>query len=127
MRKPNQRRAASEVRSVCSGVEAATAAWHPLGWEPQWFSEIEKFPSAVLAHHYPDVPNLGDMTNFKEWKDDSIDLLVGGTPCQSFSVAGLRKGLDDPRGNLMLTYLAIAAQYQPQSGWFGRTSPAYLS
>jgi DNA (cytosine-5)-methyltransferase 1 len=101
--------------SVCSGVEAATAAWHPLGWKPQWFSEIEKFPSAVLAHHYPDVPNLGDMTQFKEWPiDRSIDLLVGGTPCQSFSVAGLRKGLDDPRGNLMLTYLAIAAQYQPK-------------
>ena len=101
--------------SVCSGVEAATVAWHPFGWEPQWFSEIEKFPSAVLQHHYPDVPNLGDMTKFKEWPSDrSIDLLVGGTPCQSFSVAGLRKGLDDPRGNLMLTYLAIAAQYQPQ-------------
>jgi DNA (cytosine-5)-methyltransferase 1 len=101
--------------SVCSGVEAATTAWHPLGWEPQWFSEIEKFPSAVLAHHYPDVPNLGDMTKFKEWPiDRSIDVLVGGTPCQSFSVAGLRKGLDDPRGNLMLTYLAIAAKYQPK-------------
>jgi DNA (cytosine-5)-methyltransferase 1 len=100
--------------SVCSGVEAATAAWHPLGWEPKWFSEIEKFPSAVLAHHYPDVPNLGDMTQFKEWSNDPIDLLVGGTPCQSFSVAGLRKGLDDPRGNLMLTYLAIAARYQPK-------------
>ena len=101
--------------SVCSGVEAATVAWHPLGWEPQWFSEIEKFPSAVLAHHYPDVPNFGDMTAFKGWPNDrSIDLLVGGTPCQSFSVAGLRKGLDDPRGNLMLTYLAIAAQYRPK-------------
>ena len=101
--------------SVCSGVEAATVAWHPLGWEPQWFSEIEKFPSAVLAHHYPDVPNFGDMTAFKGWPDDrTIDLLVGGTPCQSFSVAGLRKGLDDPRGNLMLTYLAIAAQYRPK-------------
>jgi len=101
--------------SVCSGVEAATVAWHPLGWKPQWFSEIEKFPSAVLEHHYPETPNLGDMTKFKEWPHDrSIDLLVGGTPCQSFSVAGLRKGLDDPRGNLMLTYLAIAAQYQPK-------------
>ena len=100
--------------SVCSGVEAATAAWHPLGWEPQWFSEIEKFPSAVLEHHYPNTPNLGDMTNFKEWPNDPIDLLVGGTPCQSFSVAGLRKGLDDPRGNLMLTYLAIAERYQPR-------------
>ena len=100
--------------SVCSGVEAATVAWHPLGWQAQWFSEIEKFPSAVLQHHYPDTPNHGDMTTFKEWPNDPIDLLVGGTPCQSFSVAGLRKGLADPRGNLMLTYLAIAAQYQPQ-------------
>jgi len=100
--------------SVCSGVEAATVAWHPLGWEPQWFSEIEKFPSAVLDHHYPNTPNLGDMTKFKEWPNDPIDLLVGGTPCQSFSVAGLRKGLDDPRGNLMLTYVAIAARYKPR-------------
>ena len=101
--------------SVCSGVEAATVAWHPLGWEPQWFSEIEKFPSAVLAHHYPDVPNYGDMTQFKEWPNDkSIDLLVGGTPCQSFSIAGLRKGLDCPRGNLMLTFLAIAERYRPR-------------
>jgi DNA (cytosine-5)-methyltransferase 1 len=97
--------------SVCSGVEAATVAWHSLGWKPQWFSEIEQFPSAVLDHHYPNVPNFGDMTKHKEWKNDPIDLLVGGTPCQSFSVAGLRKGLDDPRGNLMLTYLAIAEQY----------------
>jgi DNA (cytosine-5)-methyltransferase 1 len=100
--------------SVCSGVEAATVAWHPLGWEPQWFSEIDKFPSAVLAHHYPNVPNLGDMSKFKEWNDDPIDLLVGGTPCQSFSVAGLRKGLNDPRGNLMLTYLGIADRYKPK-------------
>jgi DNA (cytosine-5)-methyltransferase 1 len=101
--------------SVCSGVEAATVAWHPLGWKPQWFSEIEQFPSDVLQHHYPDVPNLGDMTKFKEWPhDQSIELLVGGTPCQSFSVAGLRKGLSDPRGNLMLTYLAIAARYSPR-------------
>jgi DNA (cytosine-5)-methyltransferase 1 len=101
--------------SVCSGVEAATVAWHSLGWQPQWFSEIEKFPSAVLKHHYPAVPNHGDMTKFKEWNDDRpINVLVGGTPCQSFSVAGLRKGLDDPRGNLMLTYLAIAAKYRPK-------------
>jgi len=98
--------------SVCSGVEAATVAWHSLNWEPQWFSEIEQFPSAVLNHHYPNVPNLGDMNQFKEWNNGAIDLLVGGTPCQSFSVAGLRKGLADPRGNLMLTYLAIAEQYR---------------
>ena len=100
--------------SVCSGIEAATSAWHPLGWEPFAFSEIEPFPSAVLAHHYPNVPNLGDMTKFKEWPDAAIDVLVGGTPCQSFSVAGLRKGLADPRGNLMLTYGAIAAKYRPK-------------
>ena len=101
--------------SVCSGIEAATVAWHPLGWQAVGFSEIEKFPSQVLAHHYPDVPNLGDMTKFKEWNFESnIDVFVGGTPCQSFSVAGLRKGLDDPRGNLMLTYLAIADKYRPR-------------
>ena len=102
--------------SVCSGIEAATVAWHPLGWEPVGFSEIEPFPSAVLAHHYPHVPNFGDMTKFQEWPLDAgaIDLLVGGTPCQSFSVAGLRQGLRDPRGNLMLTYLAIAARLRPR-------------
>lgn len=101
--------------SVCSGIEAATVAWHPLGWKPVGFSEIEKFPAAVLAHHYPDVPNFGDMTKYEEWPDDlAPDVLVGGTPCQSFSVAGLRKGLDDPRGNLMLTFGAIAAKYRPE-------------
>ena len=101
--------------SLCSGIEAATVAWHPLGWEAVAYSEIERFPSEVLAHHYPNTPNLGDMTKFKEWTNVSnIDLLVGGTPCQSFSVAGLRKGLDDPRGNLMLTYLAIADKFKPK-------------
>ena len=101
--------------SVCSGVEAATVAWHNLGFEPQWFSEVDAFPSAVLQHHYPNIPNHGDMTKFKEWNNDkTIDLLVGGTPCQSFSVAGLRKGLSDPRGNLMLTYLAMAEQLKPR-------------
>lgn len=103
--------------SVCSGVEAATAAWHTLGWQPQWFAEIEKFPSAVLKHHYPDVPNLGDMTKLHEstvFNELPIDLLVGGTPCQSFSVAGLRKGMADPRGNLALVYLALAAAKRPR-------------
>lgn len=111
--------------SVCSGIEAATVAWKPLGWSPAFFSEIDPFPCHVLAHHYGSnlpgekpssngVPNYGDMTKFKEWPDHAIDILVGGTPCQSFSVAGLRKGLDDPRGNLMLTYLAIARRYQPK-------------
>ena len=100
--------------SVCSGIEAATVAWHSLGWTPVAFSEIESFPAAVLAHHYPKVPNLGDMTKYEEWPDEPINLLVGGTPCQSFSVAGLRKGLADPRGNLMLTYGAIARRYRPE-------------
>ena len=102
--------------SVCSGIEAATTAWHPLGWEAVGFSEIEPFPSQVLAHHYPNIKNYGDMTKHEEWdiKPGSIDLLVGGTPCQSFSVAGLRQGLKDPRGNLSLTYLAIAARLRPR-------------
>jgi DNA (cytosine-5)-methyltransferase 1 len=100
--------------SLCSGIEAATVAWHGLQWQPQFFSDIEKFPNAVLKYHYPDVQNHGDMNNFGDWPDESIDLLVGGTPCQSFSVAGLRGGLDDPRGNLALTYLAIAERYAPR-------------
>jgi len=101
--------------SVCSGIEAATVAWHDMGWNPVGFSEIEKFPSQLLQHHYPSVTNYGDMTKYKEWKlNDTIGLLVGGTPCQSFSVAGLRKGLEDPRGNLMLTYLGIADHFKPR-------------
>jgi DNA (cytosine-5)-methyltransferase 1 len=101
--------------SVCSGIEAATVAWHDMGWNPVGFSEIEKFPSEVLAHHYPNVPNLGDMSKYNEWNlNDSIGLLVGGTPCQSFSVAGLRKGMDDPRGNLALIYLGIANKFRPK-------------
>ena len=102
-----------EYGSVCSGIEAATVAWHPLGWRAKFFSEIEQFPNAVLRHHYPSVPNYGDMTKFQEWPDANLNVLVGGTPCQAFSVAGLRKGLDDPRGNLTLTYLAIANRYRP--------------
>jgi len=101
--------------SVCSGIEAATTAWHSLGWRPLAFSEIEKFPSAVLAHHWPDVPNLGDMTKHNDWPNSlRPNLIVGGTPCQAFSVAGLRKGLADPRGNLTLVFLALLAQFSPQ-------------
>ena len=102
--------------SVCSGIEAASVAWHPLGWTPVGFSEIEPFPSAVLAHHYPKVTNYGDMSKFRDWsiRSGDIDLLVGGTPCQSFSIAGLRQGLKDPRGNLMLTFLAIAEHLKPK-------------
>lgn len=97
--------------SVCSGIEAASVAWHPLGWEPAWFAEIEPFPSAVLAHHYPDVPNLGDMTTIAArvaaGEVESPDVLVGGTPCQAFSVAGLRGGLSDARGQLTLSYVEL--------------------
>jgi DNA (cytosine-5)-methyltransferase 1 len=104
--------------SVCSGIEAATMAWHSLGWTPAFFSEIEPFPSAVLAHHYGSnmpgeplakngIPNYGDFTKIAA-DAGPVDLLVGGTPCQSFSVAGKRLGLDDPRGNLALEYLALA-------------------
>ena len=103
--------------SVCSGIEAASVAWHDLGWEPQWFSEIEQFPSEVLKYRFPRVPNLGDMTTINQnpiADERPIDLLVGGTPCQSFSVAGLRKGLADPRGNLMLTFLSIADKRRPK-------------
>ena len=89
-------------------------AWAPLGWKASAFAEIEPFPCAVLEHHYPNVPNYGDMTKFKDWPDAKLDLLCGGTPCQSFSVAGLREGLDDPRGDLMLTFGAIAARYRPR-------------
>ena len=100
--------------SVCSGIEAATAAWHDLGWKPSFFSEIEAFPRAVLKHHYPDTPLHGDFTTIKGNDYDPIDLLVGGTPCQSFSVAGLRGGLDDDRGNLALEFLRLADRTRPR-------------
>jgi DNA (cytosine-5)-methyltransferase 1 len=94
--------------SVCSGIEAATVAWHSLGWTPAGFAEIEPFPRAVLAHHYPEVPLHGDFTQIADADCADVDLLVGGTPCQSFSVAGLRGGLADQRGNLALEYLRLA-------------------
>ncbi len=132
--------------SVCAGIEAATVAWHDLGFVPVAFSEIEKFPCAVLKHRCSKVPNLGDMTKFHLWPERcdcagkfpltpesikighlnvtihvcskcqgiTIDILVGGTPCQAFSVAGLRKGLDDPRGNLALVFLALVRRYRPR-------------
>ena len=97
-------------------MEAATVAWHHMGWQPVGFSEIEPFPSSILKHHYPKIPNYGDLTQYKQWplERGSIDLLVGGTPCQAFSVAGLRKGLDDPRGNLALTFLGLADHLRPK-------------
>lgn len=98
--------------SVCSGIEAASKAWEPLGWQPAWFSEIEPFPSAVLAHHWPEVTNLGDMTKIADavraGDVEAPDVLVGGTPCQAFSIAGLREGLSDDRGQLTLSYVELA-------------------
>jgi DNA (cytosine-5)-methyltransferase 1 len=98
--------------SVCSGIEAASVAWTPLGWQAAWLAEIEKFPCEVLKHHYPDVPNLGDMTKLPDMilsgQVEAPDLFCGGTPCQAFSVAGLRQSLDDARGNLSLTFCEIA-------------------
>ena len=98
--------------SVCSGIEAASVAFEPLGWSAAWLAEIEPFPSAVLAHHYPDVPNLGDMTAIPRrvlaGEIEAPDMLCGGTPCQAFSVAGLRESLSDERGNLTLTFVEIA-------------------
>nr|WP_062729389.1 DNA cytosine methyltransferase [Enterobacter cloacae] len=97
--------------SVCSGIEAASVAWHCLGWQPAWFAEIEKFPSAVLAYRWPDVSNLGDMTQIpaaiRAGKIEAPDVLVGGTPCQAFSVAGLRNGLADERGQLTLAFVEL--------------------
>ncbi|ECJ2856855.1 DNA (cytosine-5-)-methyltransferase, partial [Salmonella enterica subsp. diarizonae] len=98
--------------SVCSGIEAASVAWESLGWQPAWFAEIEAFPSAVLAHHWPHVTNLGDMTKIaaavRAGDIEAPDVLVGGTPCQAFSIAGLRNGLEDERGRLTLSYVELA-------------------
>lgn len=121
--------------SVCSGIEAASVAWNPLGWEAAWFSEIEPFPCAVLAHHFPNVPNLGDMTTLpgriRKGEIEAPDILCGGTPCQAFSVAGQRKSLDDERGNLSLTFCEIAnaldtvrtLRGDPPTTSSGKTSP----
>ena len=102
--------------SICSGIEAATVAWHHMGWSPVGFAEIEKFPAQVLAHHYPNTPNFGDLTKHESWNIESgtVDLLVGGTPCQAFSVAGLRRGMDDERGQLTLEFVRLAARLRPR-------------
>lgn len=100
--------------SVCSGIEAASVAWHPLGWRASFLSEIETFPRSVLTHHYPDTPLHGDFTTINAGQYEPIDLLVGGTPCQSFSVAGLRGGMADDRGNLALEYLKLADRLRPK-------------
>ena len=95
--------------SVCSGIEAATVAWRPLGWRCAFVSETEPFASEVLKRRLPEVPNLGDFTKIaKGGFDGDIDLLVGGTPCQSYSYAGLRGGIADPRGNLAIEFVRLA-------------------
>ena len=96
--------------SICSGIEAASVAFGQLGWKAIAFSEIEPFPCAVLAHHYPGTPNMGDMSKFRDWPEElfvQADAIVGGPPCQAFSIAGLRNGLNDDRGNLTLTYAEL--------------------
>ena len=97
-------------------MEAASVAWHPLGFTPVGFSEIEPFPCAILKHRFPNIPNYGSLTEYKQWplEPGAIDLLVGGCPCQSFSVAGLRRGMEDPRGNLTLTFLGLADKLKPR-------------
>ena len=99
--------------SVCSGIEAATVAWQSLGWRAAWYAEIDPFASAVLAYRFPEVRNLGDFTQITA-AEGAVDVLVGGTPCQSFSLAGHRLGLDDPRGNLTLEFLRLAARLRPR-------------
>lgn len=99
---------------VCAGISASTVAWKPLGWEAAAYSEIEAAPRAVLSHHYPDVPLHGDFTTIQGDEYGAIDLLVGGTPCQDFSVAGLRAGLDGDRGNLSLEFLRLADRTRPR-------------
>ncbi len=102
--------------SVCSGIEAASVAWGSLGWQAVGFSEIEPFCCELLKQRFPDVANFGDMTSYKEWNIEkgTVELLVGGTPCQSFSISGLREGLTDDRGNLALTFCNIANHFKPR-------------
>lgn len=102
--------------SLFSGIEAASVAWEPLGWKAVGFSEIDPFPCSVLAHHFPQVPNFGDITRHESWNigAGTVDIVVGGSPCQSFSMSGRRAGLDDLRGQLMFTYLDIVAERRPR-------------
>ena len=100
--------------SVCSGIEAATVAWEPLGFKPIGFAEIEPFPCELLKQKYPNVKNYGDITQYEKWNIGQFGVLVGGTPCQSFSIAGKRGGTNDIRGKLMYSYLGIVGKYKPQ-------------
>ncbi len=99
--------------SVCSGIEAVTVAWESLGFQPAWFAEIDPFCSALLAHHYKNVSNRGDFTRI-ESDGTAIDILAGGTPCPSFSVAGRRRGLEDARGQLAIEFCRLAGRLRPR-------------
>ena len=116
--KPPMQQRKLKYLSLFSGIEAASVAWKDIGWEPVGFSEIEPFPCAVLKHRFPNTPNYGDITKWKEWGlvPGTIDVICAGSPCQAFSTAGLRKGLDDPRGNLALVTLALVEHLKPK--WF---------
>ena len=100
--------------SVCSGIEAVSVAWEPLGFTPVGFAEIEKFPCELLRQKYPNVKNYGDITQYEKWNIGQFDILAGGTPCQSFSIAGKRGGTADERGALMYAYLGIVEAYRPR-------------
>ena len=100
--------------SVCSGIEAVSVAWEPLGFRPIGFSEIEPFPCELLKQKYPNVKNYGDITQYEKWNIGQFDILAGGTPCQSFSIAGKRGGTADERGALMYAYLGIVEAYRPR-------------
>jgi len=102
--------------SVCSGMEAASVAWKHLGWEAVGFSEIDPFPCEILKQRFPQIKNYGDLKKYKEWDFSvgDVDILIGGTPCQPFSISGLRQGLDDPRGNLALVFLGLAEHIKPR-------------
>ena len=105
--------------SVFSGIEAATVAWHRLGWKPAFFSEVDPFCCALLAHHYPGVVNLGDINSHEDWPNATVDVIVGGSPCQDFSIAGRREGLGGDRGRLTLVYLDVLRRFKPNGTYLG--------
>lgn len=100
--------------SVCSGIEAASVAWQPLGFKAVGFSEIEKFPCRVLEHHYPEVTNFGSLLDWRNWNAEKFDILVGGTPCQDFSIAGKRQ--HGERADLTFEFIKMAGALRPE--WF---------
>lgn len=112
--------------SVCSGIEAATVALQPLGFQPVFYSEIDKPTCRFLAHKFPETPNYGDLNAFQTWPDHELDLLIGGAPCQSFSIRGGRGGLTDARGKLSTSFFGVVEKYRPQCVLWENT-PGILS